>query len=274
MSHDLVNASTGHRQKVSKPEVLIKAVTVLGFSYGQTAKRYGVSKTLVHRLHHRWLEEGDQAFQARSSRPKTQPARTPDSVRDRVLQLREHLTRDGLDAGADTIHTHLTAEGHQLSRATVWRILKRAGRITPQPQKRPRSSYIRFNADRPNQMWQSDFTHWTCADGTEVEIIGWLDDHSRFLLHLSAHHRVTGKTVTDTFTHTATATASATATATRPPRSPRTATTTPRDTPAAARDAAAETPSKPSSPWKASPRKTVAPTDPPPKARSNASGRP
>jgi transposase InsO family protein len=49
-------------------------------------------------------------------------------------------------------------------------------------------------------MWQSDSTHWQMSDGTECEIIGWLDDHSRYLLHLSAHHRVTGKTVTDTFT--------------------------------------------------------------------------
>ena len=31
-------------------------------------------------------------------------------------------------------------------------------------------------------------------------MIGWLDDHSRYLLHLSAHRRVTGRTVTDTFT--------------------------------------------------------------------------
>jgi hypothetical protein len=33
-----------------------------------------------------------------------------------------------------------------------------------------------------------------------VEVIGWLDDHARYLLNLSAHRRVTGRTVTDTFT--------------------------------------------------------------------------
>lgn len=32
-----------------------------------------------------------------------------------------------------------------------------------------------------------------------MEIIGWLDDHSRFVTHLSCHRRVTGRTVTDTF---------------------------------------------------------------------------
>jgi transposase InsO family protein len=185
---------------VSKPEVLIKAVTVQNLSYGEVARRYGVSKTLVHRLHHRWLEEGDAAFRPRSSRPHTSPTRTPAAIQERVLALRDQLTADGLDAGCDTIHTHLTAEGHTLGKATVWRILKRADRITPQPQKRPRTSFVRFAADRPNQMWQSDFTHWTLSTGAGVEIIGWLDDHSRYLVHLSAHRRVSGRTVTDTFT--------------------------------------------------------------------------
>lgn len=185
---------------MSKPEVLIQAVVVEGLSYGQTAARYGVSKTLVHRLHHRWLVEGDTAFLPRSSRPLTSPRRTPAETTTRILELRNELTAAGLDAGADTILAHLTGDGHHPSRATVWRILHRTGSITPQPQKRPRSSFLRFAAERPNQTWQSDFTHWRLTDGRDTEVIGWLDDHSRFLLHLTAHHRVTGRIVTDTFT--------------------------------------------------------------------------
>ena len=185
---------------MSKPEVLIQAVVIEGLSYGQVAARYGVSKSLVHRLHHRWLVEGDLAFRARSSRPLSSPNQTAAEVIARILELREELTGQGLDAGADTILAHLGRDGHQPSRATIWRILKRAGLVSPQPQKRPRSSYLRFAAERPNQTWQSDFTHWALTDGTDTEIIGWLDDHSRLLLHLSAHRRVSGKTVTDTFT--------------------------------------------------------------------------
>jgi transposase InsO family protein len=188
---------------VSKPEVLIQAVVVEGLSYGQTAARYGVSKTLVHRLHHRWLAEGDAAFLPRSSRPVSSPNQTPAELTARILRLREELTSAGLDAGADTIHAHLDAGRTCPSRATIWRILKRAGTITPQPQKRPRSSFIRFTAERPNQTWQSDFTHWVLTTGHDTEIIGWLDDHSRYMLHLTAHRRVSGKTVTDTFTATA-----------------------------------------------------------------------
>jgi transposase InsO family protein len=188
---------------VSKYEVLIKAVTIQGLSYSEVSRRHGVSKALVHKLHHRWLTEGDTAFQERSRRPLSTPNRTPETIRTRVLGLRHDLTDAGLDAGADTIQEHLTREGITLGRTTIWRILTTAGEVTAQPQKRPRSSWKRFAADRPNELWQSDFTHVTLTNGQDVEVIGWLDDHSRYLLHLSAHPRVTGPTVTNTFTHTA-----------------------------------------------------------------------
>lgn len=55
-----------------------------------------------------------------------------------------------------------------------------------------------------NECWQSDFTHYRLADGTDVEIITWLDDHSRMALHLSAHPRITAAIVRSTFVTTAT----------------------------------------------------------------------
>ena len=58
---------------------------------------------------------------------------------------------------------------------------------------------MRFEATAPNECWQSDFTHWRLADGSEVEIIDWLDDHSRYLLGLTACTRVAGDDVVATF---------------------------------------------------------------------------
>jgi len=188
---------------VSKYELLIKAVTIQGLSYGQVAKLHGVSKTLVHKLHHRWLVEGDAAFEQLSRRPRSSPNRTQPEVVARVLELRDQLVADGHDAGADTICELLAREAIALSRATIWRLLKAQGKITPQPQKRPRSSWQRFSADQPNELWQSDFTHVTLTTGADIEVIGWIDDHSRYLLHLTAHPRVTGRIVIDTFTRAA-----------------------------------------------------------------------
>ncbi|MGO1538143.1 MAG: IS481 family transposase [Leucobacter sp.] len=185
-------------------QLIITAITHRKLSYRETAKRYGVSKSLVHKLHQRWLTDGEAGLEPQSRAPHTNPNQTPPEVRDRILQLRNELERSGSDAGADTIHAYLTRAEIPASRSTIWRILSRAGTITPQPQKRPRSSWKRFNANQPNEMWQSDFTHWHLTTGQDTEIIAWLDDNARFLTHVSTHHRVTGKIVTDTFTQAAT----------------------------------------------------------------------
>jgi transposase InsO family protein len=66
--------------------------------------------------------------------------------------------------------------------STIWRILTARGFVTPQPHKRPKSSYVRFQAAQPNERWQTDITHWPLADGTDAEILNWLDDHSRYCL--------------------------------------------------------------------------------------------
>jgi transposase InsO family protein len=60
--------------------------------------------------------------------------------------------------------------------------LQRRGFVTPQPQKQPKSSFVRFCAAMPNELWQADITHWHLADGTDIEILNVLDDHSRFLV--------------------------------------------------------------------------------------------
>ena len=52
-------------------------------------------------------------------------------------------------------------------------------------------------------MLASDFTHWTLSDGSDVEILHWLDDHSRYLLSCTAYRRVAGPDVVASFTATA-----------------------------------------------------------------------
>ena len=116
------------------------------------------------------------------------------------MRLRNELADAGLDAGPDTIAWHL--EHHHsvaISRSTISRHLTRAGLVTPEPKKRPKSSYIRFEAAMPNQTWQSDFTHYRLSTDTDVEIISWLDDCTRYALHVTAHPRITGPIVTTTF---------------------------------------------------------------------------
>jgi transposase InsO family protein len=153
----------------------------------------------------RYRVEGEAAFEPLSRAPKASPGATAPETVELVLRLRKRLAEAGLDAGADTIGWHLTHHhGTDLSRATINRILVRAGTVTPDPSKRPKSSYIRFEAELPNECWQSDFTHYRLthrdgSPGVDSEILTWLDDCARYALSLTAHRRVTGPVVLASF---------------------------------------------------------------------------
>jgi transposase InsO family protein len=188
---------------MSKARLVITSVVLEGRSQTEVAAAYGVSKGWVSKLVARYREEGEAAFEPRSRRPKTSPNATPPDVVKLIARLRTELTAAGLDAGPDTIGWHLTQHHQiQVSAATISRHLTQAGLVTADPSKRPHSSYLRFEAELPNETWQSDFTHYRLATGAAVEILSWLDDHSRKALHLSAHHRVTGQIVLHAFCET------------------------------------------------------------------------
>ena len=193
---------------MSKRRLVITAV-LAGDSQSEVARTYHVSQGWISRLMARYREEGEAAFEPRSRRPHHSPNATAAATVELVLRLRSELTEQGHDAGADTIGWHLRHHHNtEVPRATIHRILVRAGVVVADPSKRPKSSYVRFEAEQPNETWQSDFTHYrlTRADGTpgtDVEILTWLDDHSRMALHISAHVRVTGPIVLATFTDTA-----------------------------------------------------------------------
>jgi transposase InsO family protein len=190
---------------VSKARLVITAVVVQGWGVRETARSYKVSPGWVSRLVARYRVEGEAAFEPRSRRPHSQPTAIPMATAELIIRLRHRLVRQGLDAGAHTIAWHLV-EQHQLtvSETTIWRILNRAGLITPEPKKKPKAAYLSFAAEQPNQMWQVDFTHYrlTRPDGTpgaDVEILCFLDDHSRCAISVTCHQRVTGPAVVAVF---------------------------------------------------------------------------
>jgi transposase InsO family protein len=193
----------------SQARLVITAVILEKRTVAEVVADYGVSRSWVYELLARYRAEGEDAFEPRSRRPLTSPHATPTATIELIVRLRKQLREAGLDSGAETIEWHLIHR-HQIavSRATIHRILTRSGAVTPEPSKRPKSSYLRFEAAMPNETWQSDFTHYRLTNpmgspGADVEIITWLDDHSRYALHVSAHRPVTGRTVLETFRQTA-----------------------------------------------------------------------
>jgi len=166
---------------------IVDAVVLEGRSYGEVARSHGVSKSWVAKCVWRFRAGGYEAIKPRSKRAAHIPNRTPAGLEDEIIRLRKRLVEDGFDAGAETIAHHLSLIHDKVPAvSTIHRVLVRRGFVVPQPQKRPRSSWIRFEAGLPNECWQSDVTHWRLSDGTEVEIINFIDDYSRVIVAAKA----------------------------------------------------------------------------------------
>src|SRR5487761_2299156 len=184
----------------SKSQVIILSVLHDGLTPTQAGLRFGMSRRQIHRLLARYRQGGLEALEPRSRRPKSNSRALSPQVRGEIIALRRDLLSQGLDAGAASIAWHLQEKDHRSpALSTIWRILRAEGLVTPEPKKRPKAYITRFEAVQPNETWQSDFTHWRLADGRDVEIINWLDDHSRLLLSCTVFDAITGKIVIDSF---------------------------------------------------------------------------
>jgi transposase InsO family protein len=183
---------------------VINAVVVEGRSVKEVCESHDISRSWLYELIARYRELGDDGLKPQSRRPRSSPTRVACAIEDEIVALRKELTDLGVDAGAHTIHYHLQRRhrrrrGAVPSVATIWRVLSRRGFVTPEPQKRPKSSWRRFQAELPNECWQADTTHWSLADGTDVEILNVIDDHSRLLVASRAFVTAKAADVVETF---------------------------------------------------------------------------
>jgi transposase InsO family protein len=164
--------------------------------------RAGVSRTLFYKLLDRYNSEGAAGLERRSRRPHTSPNQTSVGVEDVIVALRKELQDEGLDHGATTIEWHLgrrdDLDDTVPSVATIHRVLERRGQIVPQPHKRPKSSWKRFEAPAPNEWWQIDAMDWIIASGV-VKVFNIIDDHSRVATRSRAVHEATSVEAWTTF---------------------------------------------------------------------------
>lgn len=179
---------------------VVDAVVIEKRSQREVAAAVGMSKSWVNNQVKRFNQGGYEALRKLSRTPHISPKRTPVSVEDDIVLLRKQLTEEGLDGGAHTIAYHLRQRcGSSPSTRTIHRILVRRGCVSAQPQKRPRSSWIRFESSLPNETWQADVTHWALADGTQIEILDFVDDYSRMVTNATALPVTTAADVVSTF---------------------------------------------------------------------------
>jgi transposase InsO family protein len=162
-------------------------------------REHGISRQTFYQWRRRYRAEGLDGLEARSRAPKTSPKRIDPETEDAIVALRKELSELGVDAGPGTIQWHLGRRGRPApSEATIWRSLVRRGFVVPEPRKRPKSSYRRFEASAPNELWQADCIDWAIATGS-VRILSFVDDHSRVALRVKALAEATTDATWETF---------------------------------------------------------------------------
>jgi transposase InsO family protein len=181
----------GKTVPMDKRLLAITAAELPGVTVSSLCAELGISRKTFYEWRKRHDKEGPAGLEPRSRRPLSSPGQIPPRVEQHIVRLREQLP---LDNGAEAIFLHLRRAGVEpLPHVrTVHRVLVRNGLVEPQPNKRPRSSWLRFEYDAPNACWQIDATAWELRNGRTAWIMDLLDDHSRYM---PAADAVTGDTV-------------------------------------------------------------------------------
>ena len=113
---------------------LIETHLRTGRSIKDLAAAHEVSASWLFKLLRRYRQEGPEGLIARSRRPHRSPSRIADLFEDEIVALHKELDEDGLDAGAVTVHYHLSKRHRRPpSISTVFRVLKVRGFVTLDP---------------------------------------------------------------------------------------------------------------------------------------------
>ena len=114
---------------MDKHRFLIETHLRTGQSIKELAAAHGVSESWLFKLLRRYRLEGPESIEPRSRRPKTSPSRIADLYEDEIVRTRKELAEGGFDAGAETIHFHMSTPGRQVpSVSTIYRVLVARGR--------------------------------------------------------------------------------------------------------------------------------------------------
>ena len=154
-----------------------------GRPIGELARAYGMDPSWLYRRLARYRREGEPGLEPRSRRPMSSPAKICDLYEDQIVALRKELTDGGLDAGAETIRTHL-ARRHRVvpSTATIWRVLKARGFVTPSPTSgrsprgpafAPSSPPSAGRATSPTSRWHTGWSSRSSTSSTTIPDSAW-----------------------------------------------------------------------------------------------------
>ena len=168
------------RFTASEKMEIIKLVESADLGVRRTLKGLGIHRSTFYNWYSKYKAEGYQGLEPKPTTRKHFWNRIPDEVRGQVLDLALELPE--LSA-REIAYCYTDDYQYFISESSVYRILKRAGLITP-PVYDIITAADEFKdpTSRVNEMWQTDFTY--------LKVIGWgwyylstvMDDYSRYIV--------------------------------------------------------------------------------------------
>jgi transposase InsO family protein len=162
---------------------MLEAVACGDVTVTEACELWMVSRETFYVWRRRYDAEGEAGLVNRSSRPRRSPGRLPPLLEGQIVDLRRAHPR----WGARRIRVELRRRDVKVvpARSTVHQVLVRNGLVRVAAAKPPEAP-TRFVRSKANELWQMDATEVELADGTTVEVISALDDHSRCCGHVEA----------------------------------------------------------------------------------------
>ncbi len=156
--------------------------------FSALCREFGISRPTGYLWVNRYGASGIAGIAEQSRRPFHSPGRTASQLEQLVVEVRRRYP----DWGARKLMIVLGRDGVVLTRSTIHRILLRYDLVADQDRVQP--AVRRFEREQPNELWQMDFKgpkNWPHRIGP----LSVLDDHSRYLIALSATGKLDGSLV-------------------------------------------------------------------------------
>lgn len=154
-------------------------------NFTELCRRYDISRKSGYKWMERYRKFGLKGLEDHSRRPRISPRRSPAKLEKAVVALRgrhpcwggRKIRRRLLDQG--------WPEEELCAASTITEILRRHGLLEAPSSSAP-SSWKRFEASEPNELWQMDFKGHFAMEQARCHPLTVLDDCSRFSLSLTA----------------------------------------------------------------------------------------
>lgn len=143
----------------------------LGWSVTDICKSESISRMTFYRWLKIYQTQGQKGLVKKSTRPKTIHYKLKPDTIETIINIRNNT-----GANEYAIESMLKSRGINVSHATIYGILKQNDLINGLSKKRKKKTYIRYERDHPNSLWQTDLTNWN-----ERIVVAYIDDYSRFV---------------------------------------------------------------------------------------------